>query len=293
MARVLVVDDSKTDRALVGGLLERDGSFAAEFAESGEAALAQIEENPPAIVITDLVMPGMDGLELVEKLRDRFPYVPVILMTSEGSEDIAVRALRVGASSYVPKRVLGKDLSETAARVLAISGARRGQERLRECVTRSTYEFELASDDNLIAPLVRYLGESVSHVERCTDTIRMQISVAIEEALVNALHHGNLELDSRLRENDHETYYRLMRERSTSPPYSERKIYVSVDLSRQRAVFRIRDEGRGFDPSSIPDPTDEANLERASGRGLLLMKTFMTSVTHNPTGNEVTLVKET
>jgi anti-sigma regulatory factor (Ser/Thr protein kinase) len=57
------------------------------------------------------------------------------------------------------------------------------------------------------------------------------------------------------------------------------------------ARFVIRDEGPGFDPHKVPDPTDPENLERESGRGLLLMRSFMDSVAYNPTGNEVTLVK--
>ncbi|HEY1379785.1 MAG TPA: ATP-binding protein [Gemmataceae bacterium] len=52
----------------------------------------------------------------------------------------------------------------------------------------------------------------------------------------------------------------------------------------------MRDEGPGFDPATLPDPLDPANLERASGRGLLLIRTFMTEVRHNDRGNEITLV---
>lgn len=53
----------------------------------------------------------------------------------------------------------------------------------------------------------------------------------------------------------------------------------------------IRDEGPGFDSTSLPDPTDPVNLEKVSGRGLLLIRTFMDEVRHNPKGNEIVLVK--
>ena len=53
----------------------------------------------------------------------------------------------------------------------------------------------------------------------------------------------------------------------------------------------IRDEGPGFDPASIPNPTDPEYLERPSGRGMLLMRSFMDELTYNDTGNEVTMVK--
>jgi anti-sigma regulatory factor (Ser/Thr protein kinase) len=64
-----------------------------------------------------------------------------------------------------------------------------------------------------------------------------------------------------------------------------------VRLSRQEAEFVIRDEGPGFAPDKLPDPTDTSNLERSSGRGVLLMRAFMDEVSFNAQGNEVTMRK--
>ena len=64
-----------------------------------------------------------------------------------------------------------------------------------------------------------------------------------------------------------------------------------MKLSSCEARFTIRDEGKGFDPSSLPDPTDPENLLKASGRGLLLVRTFMSEVTFNGIGNEITMIK--
>ena len=74
-------------------------------------------------------------------------------------------------------------------------------------------------------------------------------------------------------------------------PFSDRRITVSLSIDRQQAVYQIADEGPGFDPSTLPDPTDPANLDRPCGRGLLLMRTFMTTVEYNSTGNSVRLTK--
>jgi anti-sigma regulatory factor (Ser/Thr protein kinase) len=63
-------------------------------------------------------------------------------------------------------------------------------------------------------------------------------------------------------------------------------------MSREQATITIRDEGPGFDPSSLPDPTDPENIGKISGRGLLLIRTFMDDVRFNETGNEITLVKK-
>ena len=103
---VLVVDDSSTARLFVRRLVERLPGFRVVVACDGKEALAALKKESFAAVVTDLHMPGMDGLELVESIRDRYPLVPVILMTAQGSEDIAVKALQSGAASYVSKRAL-------------------------------------------------------------------------------------------------------------------------------------------------------------------------------------------
>ena len=61
----------------------------------------------PAVVLTDLQMPGLDGLALVQEIREKYPRLPVILMTAHGSEDVAILALRAGATNYVPEEVAG------------------------------------------------------------------------------------------------------------------------------------------------------------------------------------------
>jgi anti-sigma regulatory factor (Ser/Thr protein kinase) len=117
------------------------------------------------------------------------------------------------------------------------------------------------------------------------------VAVALEEALNNALYHGNLELTSELREAERQAYRDLVGARLQTAPYRDRRIFVDAKLSRTAVVFTIRDEGRGFDPSQLPDPTGPENLEKASGRGLLLMHTFTDELLFNQVGNEVTLIK--
>jgi serine/threonine-protein kinase RsbW len=92
------------------------------------------------------------------------------------------------------------------------------------------------------------------------------IKLALEEALVNAVKHGN-NLDP------------------------SKVVRVNYHVSDQRADIAIEDQGEGFNPSELPNPTDDENLEKCSGRGILLMRAYMTSVVFNPQGNKVTLTK--
>jgi CheY-like chemotaxis protein/anti-sigma regulatory factor (Ser/Thr protein kinase) len=291
MVKALVVDDSKVDRLMVGGLLEKDGEIEVFYASDGKEALAKIEESLPDRVITDLVMPELDGLELVGEIRKRFPLVPVILCTSKGSEQTAVEALQRGASSYVPKRLLASDLRETVDQVLSSSAQQRCRSEVMESMVRCDTTFEIKNDRRLFSPLISYLQECLANLGALDEAERTRIGVALEEALVNAAEHGNLELDSALRSSDRRAYVELADQRRACEPYCDRRVYVEAHLSRSEARFVVRDEGSGFDPGTLPDPRDPENLLKVSGRGVLIMRTFMDDVRFNPDGNEVTLIK--
>jgi anti-sigma regulatory factor (Ser/Thr protein kinase) len=118
-----------------------------------------------------------------------------------------------------------------------------------------------------------------------------RVAVALTEALLNGIQHGNLELDSRLRQEDEGSYDRTCEFRRRRPPYRDRRLHVRARLSRREAVYIIRDEGPGFDPYTLPDPTDPVHLETTTGRGLLLIRAYMDEVAFNGAGNAIILTK--
>lgn len=291
MPRILIVDDSEVDRRLAHGLLRGDPELEIVFANNGREGLEEIERSTPDLVLTDLIMPELDGLELVQAVKRDHPLIPVILMTSKGNEEIAVEALRRGASSYTPKKNLARDLCETVQNVLAVSRQERNQARLHSCMTTSCCEFELQNDSSLIPPLVGYVQDDATRLGLCDEAERLRVGVALDEALANALYHGNLEISSALRDSDHGKYVELVASRVRQAPYCERRIHVDVQMSPEEGRFVIRDEGTGFDPDDVEDCTMAANLDKVGGRGLLLMRTFMDEVIFRGAGNEVVLIK--
>lgn len=296
MTKVLVVDDSAVDRRLAGGLLEKETGLSAVYAADGAEALKMMESERPDLVVTDLQMPRMNGLELVGAIRHQYPLVPVILMTAHGSEEIAVAALEQGAASYVPKSKLGEKLVDTVEHVLGMARADHTHDLLLDCMTRVEFDFQLDNNCALVPPLVDFFQHNATNIGLCDETGRIRVGIALEEALLNAMYHGNLELSSDMIRDDSSQLLRqdgqsIVEQRRTAAPYGDRRVHVHAEFTNKMARFVVRDEGPGFDPGGIPDPTDPENLERESGRGLLLMRSFMDSVSYNPTGNEVTLVK--
>jgi CheY-like chemotaxis protein/anti-sigma regulatory factor (Ser/Thr protein kinase) len=301
MAKILVVDDSLVDQRLASKLLqERPGMTVGEkrtglevvTAGNGKEALAIINRDHPDLVLTDLQMPEMNGLELVDEVKLKHPALPVILMTAHGSEDIATQALQRGAVSYVPKRKLADDLLETVESVLAMSGARREERKLLdECWMQSESHFLLPNDLSYAPPLIRHLQDNLNRLKVCDENDLIRVAVALREALSNAIIHGNLGVDSTLRDTDEGAYYALVEQRRTEEPYSNRRVYVIAEESRRQAVYIVRDDGEGFDANRVPDPTAEENLDRISGRGLFLIRTFMDDVQFNAKGNEIKMIK--
>jgi CheY-like chemotaxis protein/anti-sigma regulatory factor (Ser/Thr protein kinase) len=282
------VDDSAADRELAGHLLERQ-SWDVVYAENGRQALERMRDRDVDVALTDLVMPDLDGLAFVEQAKVDHPLVPVVLMTARGSEEIAARALEAGASSYVPKKMLVRDLVDVVQRILDASRERKSYSRLLGRLRDAT--FVLENDLDLISSLVSYLTQVLRDAGTFDVSACQRLSTALDEALTNAYYHGNLEVRSEIREHDARAYRRLAEQRRLVPPYRDRRIRVNVKLTSDEACFVIEDGGRGFDVGAVPDPTLPENLGRPSGRGIFLMKTFLDDVRYNAAGNRVMLIK--
>jgi CheY-like chemotaxis protein len=288
MPRVLLVDDSAVDRRLVQGLLARSGQWEVEPAANAEQALARLAQSPVDVVLTDLRMPGMDGLELLHLLREQMPALPVVLMTAEGSERLAVDALRLGAASYVPKSQLSTLLVEVLEDVLGLIRADRAHSELIDCMEKNHVRFVLGNSPELLGPLVDLVQQMVTAVGLCDATGRVRLAIALEQALLNAVFRGNLELRPEDLSPENASVFA---ERCAQPPYRDRHVIVDVTITQQEARIMVRDEGSGFDTSVLKNGSSADFLERETERGLVLMRSFVDELGFNETGNLVTLVK--
>ncbi len=286
----LVVDDSRVERTYLRGLLkQRWPDCKVREAESAEGGLAAVHQEAPDLVLTDYCMPHMTGLDLVTELHRTHPQVPVVVITGLGCEQIAVNALQTGAASYVSKSTSRHELISVLTSVLDLAQVQRNRRRVIGCLTGMDLQFEIGNDMSLASPLVRYLQEQTSSLHAFDESQLLRMGVALQESLSNAINHGNLELDSELRQEDESIYYELAETRRVQWPYCDRKVRVLASFRTDQIKFVIRDEGSGFNHVQISDPTDEKNLSRIGGRGLLLIRTFMNNVYHNDRGNEITL----
>ena len=288
MPSILVVDDVATDRVRAAGLAARWMNSTVLQAENGIAALAMIEKHQPDMVLTDLHMDGMNGLQLVEAIKNEYPYIPVILMTADGSEDIAAKALQKGAASYLPKRYLAQNLERILQQVHVTARDAQIQTDVMHQIQSTDTHLILYNDRTLIRSAVGLLVNLLRCMPLGDETERMRTGVALEEALLNAYYHGNFEVTKTVAGSER-GFDALVAERSSDKNYSHRRIHIRADISRERAVFVVRDDGKGFDPTSFLSgcgkPLDVHH------RGINLMSTIMSEVVYNSIGNEVTMTK--
>ena len=290
MPNILIVDDSALDRQLIKGILEKVPGYFALQAADGSDALNKLSEWDVDLVLTDMQMPEMDGLELVRAIRRRFPDTPTILATAFGSEQIAAEALAAGAAGYVPKTRVAELLVPTVRDVLNILYADRSYTRLLDRATETVFAFQLDNDPSYISSVVDLCEKMLGRMSTLDQNERLRTVVAIEQALSNALFRGNLEIGP--------SYIvphgsgdakgdaaEIIAQRLEDPNYQHRQVAVRFSIDGGRLHVTIKDQGPGFQSAEAPD------LAKDSGRGLVLMNAFMDSVEFDASGNQVTLVK--
>ena len=156
-------------------------------------------------------------------------------------------------------------------------------------VTSADETLTLPSDPKLIEPVSMYLGGVVG---ACAEGVkRKSMELVLDEALTNAIIHGNLEVSSRLKETDFDAFNEVVDIRTRELPYSARKVNVRYSFDGEKITFVIKDEGPGFEWRPKINPSD-AEPDAAHGRGLMIMRALSSRMEYNDAGNELTLMFE-
>ncbi|MBL1216261.1 MAG: sigma-54-dependent Fis family transcriptional regulator [Planctomycetes bacterium] len=164
--RILVVDDEFSVRDSLSSWFRKDG-FEVQAVECAAKALSVIENDPIDVALVDIKMPGMDGMELQQRLHEISPDVAVIMITAYASVDTAVRALKQGAFDYVTKPIDPEELSHLVRRAVEQRRLREENTQLREKID------ELVSVDTIVgeSPAVHKVMELIQHVSQTDATV--------------------------------------------------------------------------------------------------------------------------
>ena len=271
--RLLVIDDDPSLHELLNAMLA-GADWAVDCASSGEEALARLQSNSYDLLLSDILMPGMDGLTLLAELRKSHREIPVVMMTVNNTPDHILVSLRREAAAYLSKPFARETLINTL------------ENSLHAAV--SSDDIKVLSDGpNWISLQVRChlaTAERLTHFVRelpaeLNSAQREEIATAFRELLMNAVEHGG-HLDP------------------------EKTVDLSYIRTARTIVYYIRDPGEGFSMDSlthaaIATPNDPVrHLEvrrqmgiRPGGFGLLMTKQFADELIYSSKGNEVILIK--
>jgi DNA-binding NtrC family response regulator len=183
--RILIVDDEKALVLAIKGLLAKEG-YQVETAFSGEEALRLIESGSFHVVITDLSLGGITGLQVLERARAVDPDVAVIMITAYGSEKVAVQAMKLGAADYLPKPFDNDELRVVVRRVMETALLKRDHRRLLEQV-QGAYSFEQIVGTS---PVMQRIFATIDKIADTDVTVLIRgDSGTGKELVANALHY--------------------------------------------------------------------------------------------------------
>jgi anti-sigma regulatory factor (Ser/Thr protein kinase) len=226
-----------------------------------------------------------------------------IVVSGHADAQDVIQALRNGARNFLQKPYSLAELEQsilTEVRQLreyrAHEAAEARERALDRCVVAvERLAYKIPNDLNWVTPLAfRLVGMlGAEFVER--NDIKMNVALGLIEMITNAIEHGNLGVDGKekiaLKTKSERDYKAELERRASTEPYSKRYVHIVCSLDSEKAQFEISDEGKGFDVSKLPDPTNPENLFAPSGRGILLTRAFLDDVKFSRRGNSVTLVK--
>jgi DNA-binding NtrC family response regulator len=164
--KILIIDDDTSLRRVLEYNLQEAG-YLVSAAASGEEGLSLFAEEIPALVITDMKMPGMDGMQVLKSIKERSPETLVIIITAFGSVDIAVEAMKAGAYDYITKPFNRDELRLTVAKALQFTGLAAENKRLKdELSDRADFRTLVGSSPEMekVFQIVRKVADSEASV---------------------------------------------------------------------------------------------------------------------------------
>ena len=274
MQRILVVEDDRAIRHLVGEVLKTAG-YSVETAGDGVEGLARIKEQKFDLVILDIWMPKMNGLDVMAELR-KDPSAPrVIVMTADNTPETLLRAIREQAYRYVAKPFESKALLELVKNSLAVAPPSAPIEVLS--AKRDWVELLVPCDFDAADRLQGFMAQLKADL---SDDVREAVARAFRELLLNAVEWGG-KLDP------------------------TRKVRIACLRTRRMILYRIEDPGPGFRLDDLPhaavsyeadQPFEHVRVReekgmRSGGFGLMLTQALVDELLYNEARNEVVFIK--
>jgi DNA-binding response OmpR family regulator len=287
----LVVDDVPEIREILGTRARHRGFDVVE-ASDGEMGVRLARDRHPDLILLDLQLPKLNGMEALAEIREHDPHVAVVIVAAAPDPDVLRRALDLGAVNFVCKPFDPTEIDFVLDRVFRAVVQDHDLRPVQDIVSARTTTLAFLGHPSALARIVAWLGRELTWIYPGYDLPLPEIKLALYETLANAVEHGNLGITYDLKTQAMEQaggMEELIRRRLADPVLGSRRVHVNVEYLADRVIYRIRDEGEGFDPQTLHDkPLGDTTA--LHGRGIALVRHYMDEVAWNPIGTEICMV---
>jgi phosphoserine phosphatase RsbU/P len=283
------VDDQEALRALLVRLLVREGFEPVEAAD-GQQAVELFKTQSPLVVVSDIMMPRMDGLTLLNEIKRIDRNATVILMTGQGNEDMLLKALRGGATNFFKKPFNVRELIDEIRTVVEFRIEAARSTLFSPFLVEEIKSFVIPSADSAYFPIINQITLQLPTLLPEGEILNLKIG--IEEMITKAVEHGNLGIsfEEKNKAIEEGRLADLIGERGRASDAAGRAVHVTSHIAAGFFEITIRDDGGGFDWRALPEVAPQ-NLLSFNGRGIFLTKIYFDEVRYNEAGTEVTLRK--
>jgi len=290
MKKILIIDDEKPVRDVLNIALSEEG-YESYQAPSGELGFELFKSSEPDIVLTDVMMPGIDGIEVTKRMKVQRDDIDVVVMSGFGTEELVVNALRAGASNYIKKPIVFDELFKILDDIIFKRENRKRFEIFREIVESEHKDIAIGNDVSRVWGAVNQI---LFNAQAVADPNSLEgMCIGLYELLINAIEHGNLGITFREKSDalQNNTYRELLESRMKRADSEGMVVRIESDYEPSSITVEIRDQGEGFDLSTLPDLKDAEAILLDHGRGVLLATLFYDSVDYSEPGNCVKVSK--
>ncbi len=289
--KVLIIEDDFISRNYLHDLVKYSGYDCVTAKNAADGFDIYINEKPE-VIVCNIVMPGISGLEFLQKIRQIDKHTIIIMVTSISSERLAIDALRLGANDYLKKPIQDNDIIPAIKRAGSCIVLDDEPSPKYGEIDSGKIIMKFNTDINAPRLIVDRLMDEIAPNFFESDT-RANIEIGLSELVTNAIEHGNLNItfEEKSETLKNFTLEDLYSKRLKNKKLAGRKVTVEYAFSPEKCEWTITDEGNGFDPNSIPDPLAEENLESLHGRGIFFSRHLFDSVEYLGKGNIVHAVK--
>lgn len=288
--KVLAVEDDSASLSYLEVILKKEG-LDYKTATNGQEGLAVFKEYLPHIVLSDINMSHMNGIELLAAIKKIQPQTIVIMLTAFNSEDYVIESMKYGANNYLKKPIFRENIVSLLRKYKSIINSRNTHKKIFTFITQHSYTMEIGNDIKLIPYIINHLIDSIDAIFKDDET--MGIRLGLDEIIINAIEHGNLNITYIEKTNaiKNNTFEKLQNSRMNDPQYINKKVKISFELQKDFCEWIIKDEGKGFNPSLIPNPILTESSDSLHGRGIFITQFQFDEMEYSEGGTKVRLRK--